>query len=72
LFYFSAYLVNLLAPLLSKGKQFATVNAADVAFAGLVGRQAAIGEDEAGHAVGREVVDGIWLIASVAYIFFVV
>ena len=33
--------------------------AADVAFAGLVGGHAAIGEDEAGHAVGREVVDEV-------------
>ena len=31
--------------------------AADVAFAGLVGGHAAIGEDEAGHALRREVVD---------------
>ena len=33
--------------------------AADVAFAGLVGRHAAVGEDEASHAVGREVVDEV-------------
>jgi hypothetical protein len=32
---------------------------ADVAFAGLVGGHAAVGEDEAGHAVGREVVDEV-------------
>jgi len=31
--------------------------AADVTFAGLAGGHAAIGEDEASHAVGREVVD---------------
>ena len=33
--------------------------AADVAFAGLVGGHAAIGEDEAGHALRREVVDEV-------------
>ena len=33
--------------------------AADVAFAGLVRRHAAIGEDEAGHALRREVVDEV-------------
>jgi len=33
--------------------------AADVAFAGLVGGHAAIVEDEAGHAMGREVVDEV-------------
>ena len=33
--------------------------AADVAFAGAVGGHAAIGQDEAGHAVRREVVDEV-------------
>ena len=32
---------------------------ADVAFAGLVGRHAAVGKHEAGHAVGGEVVDEV-------------
>ena len=33
--------------------------AADVAFAGLVGEHAAVGEDEAGHALRRKVVDEV-------------
>ena len=32
---------------------------ADVAFAGLIGRHAAVGQHEAGHAVRREVVDEV-------------
>ena len=37
----------------------ASMRARRMPFAGLVGGHAAIGEDEAGHAVGREVVDEV-------------